>query len=115
MKCFRTAVLPAAIFLFFGLAGAQASTDRCVVEGGVDLRIQGDERQGWVTGWIGQERFSADIWMSRLTGDIQGLRIRLYVDPMNQQDYQLSGWIGGTYVNWRSFNGWVSAGYACLN
>ena len=53
--------------------------------------------------------------MRRLDGDIQGLRIRLYIDPMNQQDYQLSGWIGGTYVNWRSFGGWVTTGYACLN
>ena len=86
----------------------------CTVEGGVDLRVDCAGGRGWVTGWIGQTRFFANCWSSRLDGEVQGLNIRMFLDPISQRDYLLSGWIGSTSVSWTSFGDRVISGYVCL-
>jgi hypothetical protein len=94
----------------------ESRTTSCLVEGRVDLTINGSDRFGSISGWIGQTNFYGRISMGRVEGNLGTINfINLFIDSVNRQDFQLSGWIGNTYVNWRSLGAWFNPGYACLN
>ena len=92
------------------------ATNSCIVEGNVNLTITGSDRVGSISGWIGQTNFYGRISMGRVDGNIGAINfMNLFIDSVSREDFQLSGWIGSTYVSWRSFGGWINAGYVCLN
>ena len=117
MKTIRTLLASAAILV--SLLSTSASVARadanCVVEGTVDLRVQGTDQFGSVSGWIGTQSFYGRISAGRLNGDVGPFMVSLFVDRVSREDLMISGWIGNTYVSWRSFGNWINAGYACLN
>jgi len=110
-----------ALALFLGLsagfapqAKAETSVNECLVEGNIDLRINGTDQFGSVSGWIGSTSFYGRISAGRLHGTLGNLNLNLFVDSYGRQDFVISGWIAGTSVRWMSFGNWFNNGYVCI-
>jgi hypothetical protein len=117
----RFALLAVLAIFTVGLAATasqarEPETNSCIVEGNVNLTINGSDQFGSISGWIGQTNFYGRISMGRVDGNLGAINfMNLFIDSVNRQDFQLSGWIGNTYVSWRSFGTWFNSGYVCLN
>jgi hypothetical protein len=118
----RFALLAVLAIFTAGITSAPAAhaneslTNNCLVEGDVNLTINGSETFGSISGWIGQTNFYGRVHMGRVDGNLGSISfMNLFLNTINRGDFQLSGWIGNTSVSWRSFGSWINAGYVCLN
>lgn len=88
----------------------------CVLEGHYRLTLMGDERSGWLSGTIGEESIDWHVTFGRVSTWIgnQYLVLDLERDPYGGS-YQLFGWVGSTFIRWRSI-GTLFTGYQdCVN
>ena len=113
MKIIR--ILAVLVALFASSAQPAQADSGCTVEGTVDLRIQGTDQFGSISGWIGTHTFYGRVHAGRLNGDVGPFMVSVFLDRISSGEYMISGWIGNTYVSWHSFGDWFNAGYVCLN
>lgn len=86
----------------------------CFLEGQVNLRLSGDDRSGWISGWIGNENVHLNVSFGRASGWIKNEHVSLYMDKYMRDSYTLSGHIRGSYVNWRSFGNYWNDWEQCI-
>ena len=96
-------------------ASASAAFLNCRIEGTTNIQLVGNEQVGSLQGMIRRHVVFGRINMGHARGTVGTLPLDLMVSQDTREDYRVNGWIGGTYVSWRSSGRWFIGEYACLN
>ncbi len=77
----------------------------CFIEGFVDLRLQGDDRYGTISGWVGSEYVNWYVDFGRVSAVFKGERLDLQLRFRGAGNYDITGWMHRQYMTWSGF-GW---------
>ena len=93
----------------------QAFGDDCLLEGSLNLRLQGSPENGWVSGSIGTQYVNWSVFYGRIQAWVGQRMTTLDISRMPYgSDIEISGWIGGSYVRWRSMGDWFTGYQPCI-
>lgn len=85
----------------------------CPIKGYVTLRLEGTTRNGELLGSVNNNYVSWFVTMGNIQGYYNGNFMNLRLEEVNYKEYTLNGWIGSTYIRWRSFGGYFNEYVEC--
>jgi hypothetical protein len=77
-------------------------TVSCFMEGSINLNMSGNGSSGFISGYVGNQYLSLNVFSNQASGSVNGEYISLNLNESGYQNYSLSGWIRNTYVQWNS-------------
>ena len=77
----------------------------CPISGFVRLRVEGNIKNGQLSGTVNNQFIWWSIYAGRVTGFINGHSVMLTLQNERNNEYLLSGWVGSTHIRWSSFGG----------
>ena len=85
----------------------------CPIKGYVTLRLEGTTRKGELLGSVDNNYVSWFVTMGNIQGYYNGNFMNLRLSEVNNKEYTLNGWIGSTYIRWKSFGGYFNERIEC--
>lgn len=93
----------------------RAIGEECLLEGSINLRLQGSPEGGWLSGTIGNDYVNWNVFYGRIQAWVGQRMTTLDVSRLPYgSDLEVSGWIGGSYVRWRSMGDWFTGYQPCI-
>lgn len=90
----------------FNITHAQDDVYRtCPVQGQVNMRLIGTVNSGQLQGYIDNKFVSWFVIAGYINGVYNGNFMDLRLAKNRFNEYNLTGWIGSYFVNWRTFGG----------
>lgn len=87
----------------------------CLLEGSINLRLQGSPENGWISGTIGTEYINWNVFYGRIQAWVGQRLTTLDVSRLPYgSDLEVSGWMGGNYIRWRSIGDWFTGYQPCI-
>lgn len=98
----------------FNITHAQENDYReCPIQGQVSLRLEGTVNNGELLGFIDNKYVSWMVTLGNIREFYNGNFTALRLEEIRYHEFNLSGWIGSYYVNWRTFGGYFNERIDC--
>lgn len=89
-------------------------TIACYMEGNVSLSLSGDANSGFLSGYVGKEFVTFNVFSGRASGSYKGSFLYLDVNDDAFGNISVSGWVKNGYVNWRGFGAFINSYQPCI-
>jgi hypothetical protein len=90
-------------------------TIQCVLQGNISLSLSGTLQNGTLNGFIGQDSVFLNVMNGQASGMIDGQYVNLTLSQLGgSDDYQVTGFIESTYIQWQGFGSMVTGNQACI-
>jgi len=87
---------------------------KCYMQGQVNLHFYGNDHTGSIGGFIDNQTVNWNVSSGYVRGVYNGRAISLNLENDMNGNIQLTGWIFGSYINWRGYNNQISAFQSCI-